>query len=326
MFPRFRLCTLLLCVVSVCALPLAGQKAAPAKPAAPAKASTPAKTAYDKTTLEAYIRHLYSWGKEVKLDIGDPKPSAIAGLNEITVRASAANGASLEQTYFVSKDGKKIIQGVVYDVNDNPFRSDLNKLGQLSGPSLGTPGAPVVLVVFTDYQCPYCREEAKMLREKLIATYPKEVRLYLKEFPLEQLHPWAKAAAMAGRCFFQQSPEAFWQYHDWIFDQQPQITPENLRGKILDFAQGKPVDTLQLTRCIDDNMMAAEVGMSMGLAKTMGVNGTPTLFVNGRRLPSQVSWEQLKLIIDNEIEYQKTAKNAGDAACCEVTLPSPLGK
>jgi hypothetical protein len=73
-------------------------------------------------------------------------------------------------------------------------------------------------------------------------------------------------------------------------------------------------------------MMEAEVSMSAGLAKTLGVNGTPTMFVNGRRLPSQVTWDQLKLIIDNEIEYQKTAKNAGDAACCEVKLPSPLGK
>lgn len=312
--PRWRLFLLALAVSCV---PATGQKAAPPKSAA--------KTAFDKPTLEAYIRHLFAWGNEVKLEIGDPKPSGVTGLSEIRVRASSG-AASIEQLYLVPKDGKKIIQGVVYDIADNPFRSELSKLGAVTGPSLGTPGAPVVLVVFTDYQCPYCREEAKMLRENLIKTFPKEVRLYLKELPLEQIHPWAKAAAMAGRCVFQQGQEVFWQFHDWIFDQQAQITPENLRNKVMDFAQGKPIDTLQLGRCLDTRMMEAEVNMSVALAKTLGVNATPTLFINGRRMASQATWEQLRAIIANEIQYQKTAKNAGDTACCEVSLPSPLAK
>lgn len=313
---------LVLLALAVSCVPVAAQKA----PAPKAAASKPAaKTAFDKATLEAYVRHLFAWGNEVTLEIGNPTPSAVAGLSEITVKASA-RGASVEQRYLVTKDGKKIIQGVVYDINDNPFRSELTKLGSLSGPSLGTPGAPVVLVLFTDYQCPYCREEAKMLRENLIKTYPKDVRLYLKEFPLEQIHNWAKAAAMAGRCFYSQSADAFWQYHDWIFEQQPQITPENLRPKVMDFAQSRNVDMLQLTRCLDTRMMEAEVSMSVELAKTLGLNGTPSLFINGRRIGSQATWDQLRGIIDNEIAYQKTAKNAGDAACCEVALPSPLAR
>jgi len=311
----------LLLALAVSCVPAAGQRAAPAKPA-----SKPvAKTAFDKPTLETYVRHLFAWGEDVKLEIGEPTPSTVAGLSEVRVRASAG-AASIEQLYFVSKDGRKIIQGVAYDIADHPFRSELNKLGQVTGPSLGTPGAPVVLVLFTDYQCPYCREEAKMLRENLIKTYPKEVRLYLKEFPLEQLHPWAKAGAMAGRCILQQGEEAYWKFHDWIFDQQPQITPENLRGKVMDFAQSRQIDVLQLGRCLDTGVMEAEVNMSVELARTLGLNGTPSLFINGRRVAPQVTWEQLRGIIANEIQYQKTAKNAGDTACCEVKLPSPLAK
>jgi protein-disulfide isomerase len=156
----------------------------------PAKASP--KTAFDKATLEAYVRHLYAWGKEVKVEIGAARPSAVEGLSEVPVRASA-EGASVEQVFLVSKDGKKIIQGTVYDVTDNPFRADLNKLTGLSGASLGTPGAPVVLVLFTDYQCPYCRVEAQMLRKNLLATYPNEVRLYLQEFPARADPPGVQA-------------------------------------------------------------------------------------------------------------------------------------
>ena len=165
-----------------------------------------------------------------------------------------------------------------------------------------------------------------MLRENLIKTYPKEVRLYLKEFPLEQLHPWAKAGAMAGRCVLQQGEEAYWKFHDWVFDQQPQITPENLLNKVMDFAQPRQIDVLQLGRCLDTGMMEAEVNMSVELAMTLGLNGTPSLFINGRRVAPQATWEQLRGIIASEIQYQKTAKNAGDAACCEVSLPSPLAK
>ncbi len=310
---RWCLCLLLL---TLAGMPAACQKPAPSKPAA-------AKSAFDKATLEAYVRHLYAWGGEVKVEIGAPKPSPVAGLSEVIVKASA-EGASVEQPFLVSKDGKSIIQGTVYDITDNPFRADLDKLTSLNGPSLGTPGAPVVLVLFTDYQCPYCRVEAQMLRKNLLATYPKEVRLYLQEFPLEQIHPWAKAAAMAGRCFLQQGEASYWDYHDWVFAQAPQITPENLKEKVIAFAQSKGVDALQMNRCLDSNVMEGEIAMSVALARSLNLNATPTLFINGRRIAAQLSWDQMREIIDSEIVYQKTANNAGDKDCCSVSLPSPL--
>ena len=84
----------------------------------------------------------------------------------------------------------------------------------------------MVLVVFSDFECPNCKEEAKTLRERLPAAYPKDVRLYFKDFPLEQIHPWAKAAAMAGQCVFRENPAGFWQFHDWIYEHQAEITPD----------------------------------------------------------------------------------------------------
>lgn len=314
--PIGKLVVLILIVFCFVCLPMAGQRAS-----APPK-TTPA---FNRPAFETYMRHLFVWGSDVTVKIGDPKPSQVPGLREVSVQASA-QGASLEQRFLISSDGSKIIQGAVYDLGDNPFRPELSKLSMESLPSLGTPGAPVVLVLFTDFQCPYCREEAKMLRQNLLSRYPKEVRLYFKDFPLEPIHPWAKQAAMAGRCVFRQSPVAFWTYHDWVFDQQEQITAENLRSKIMDFARGKEIEPLQLGRCLEMKETETEVDKSIAEGKALQVNSTPTLFVNGRRLPGQVSWEQLRPIIDNELEYQKTAQNAGDQACCEVKLPSPLSK
>ena len=90
----------------------------------------------------------------------------------------------------------------------------------------------MVLVLFSDFQCPYCKEEAKMLRANLLSAYPKQVRLYFKDLPLEQIHPWAKPAAIAGRCVFKQNPTAFWDFHDWIFEQPGEITKDNFSEKV----------------------------------------------------------------------------------------------
>jgi protein-disulfide isomerase len=294
-------------------------------PALCQQAAAPGRPGFDKPAIEVYLRHLYSWGPEIKLDVGEPKPSAVNGLNEVTLRASAG-AQTLDQVLLVSPDGKKIITGVVYDIGQNPFQAELSKLTSVSGPSLGTPGAPVVVVLFTDFQCPYCREQAKMIRANLVAGYPKQVRLYLKDFPLEQIHAWARAAAIAGRCVYRQNPDTFWEFHDWIFEQQDQITAQNLNSKLMEFAQGKQLELLGLGRCVDDKETESEVDSSIKLAQSLRVDATPTFFINGRRVPSQISWPQLKRIIDNELEYQKTANNAGDRPCCEVTLPSPLAK
>jgi protein-disulfide isomerase len=281
------------------------------------------KSAFDRPTLEAYVRHVFVWGPQIKVEIGDPKPAPVPGFSEVQVHASAGN-ASADETLYVSKDGQKILRGNFFDVNQNPFKPQLDKLHTDLQPSMGTPGAPVVVVLFSDFECPYCKEEAKALRSNLLATYPKEVRLYFKDMPLEQIHPWAMAAAIAGRCVFKQNPAAFWDYHDWIYEAQTDVTADNLKSKIMEFVKGREIDPLQLERCMDTKATLPEIEKSIAEAKAVGVAGTPTLFVNGRLLTGQpASWANLRQVIDYEIEYQKTAKNAGEDCGCEVKLPGP---
>lgn len=281
------------------------------------------KSAFDKPTLETYVRHLFVWGPSIKVTLGDPKPSPLAGFDEILVHASAGE-ASADETLYVSKDGQKIVRGTYFEIDKNPFKPQLDKLHTELQPSFGTPGAPVVIVLFSDFECPYCKEEAKSLRSNLTSTYPKEVRLYFKDMPLAQIHPWALPAAIAGRCIFKQNPAAFWDYHDWIYEAQTDITADNLKSKILEYVKGKEIDGLQLERCMDAKTTQPEIDKSIAEAKALGVTGTPTLFVNGRQLVGQAAaWANLRPVIDYEIEYQKTAKNAGEDCGCEVKLPAP---
>jgi protein-disulfide isomerase len=287
-------------------------------------AQTPAKkSALDKATLEAYIRHLYVMDARVVVKISDAKPSDVPGFMDVDV--DVAMGPKSQQfKLLISKDGSRILQANVYNVNDNPFKPDLDKLKTTGAPNFGTAGAPVVLVEFSDFECPYCKNEAQELRKNLLASFPTQVRLYFKTFPLEELHPWAKAAAIASRCVFNQNPTAFWDYHDWVFEHQAEITPENLKDKVLEWAKGvKNLDSLQLGQCMDTKATEAEVNQDQAEGKDLGVNGTPTLFVNGRRIAQTIEWANLKQIIDFEIEYQKTAKNAGEDCGCDLKLTLP---
>jgi protein-disulfide isomerase len=326
MLPPLRKILLPLCAIGLGGFLIAQSRPPAKKSAAAPKAAPPARSAFNKSVLEAYVRHLFVWNPQIKVEISDPKPAKqLPGFDEIVVKGTFG-AASQEETFLVSKDGRRIMKAAVFDITQNPFKPELEKLKTEFQPSFGTPGATVVLVLFTDFECPFCKTEAKMLRDNLLSAFPKQVRVYFKDFPIEQLHPWAKIASIAGRCVFRQNPAAFWQYHDWIYEHQSEITPENFKSKVLDFARGreKDIDALQLERCMDTRATEAEVDKNEAEGRALKVTSTPTMFVNGRRLVGQIDWSNLRQIIDYEIEYQKTAKNAGEDCGCEVKLPSPL--
>jgi protein-disulfide isomerase len=283
------------------------------------------KSALDKATFEAYVRHLLAVIPEVQTKVDDPRPTTVPNLQQIDVHFTY-NGRSQDETFYVTKDGKTILRGFMYDVAQNPFKADLDKLKTDLSPSFGSAGAPVVLVVFSDFQCPNCKAEAETLRQNLVAAFPTQVRTYFKDFPIEQLHPWAKTAAIAGRCVFRESPTAFWKYHDWMYEHQGEVTVENLKSKVLEFATGaQDLDGMQLGRCIDTKATEAEVDASVAEAHALRIDATPTMFLNGRRLIGNYPWPNLEQLINGELNYQKTAQNAGEK-CCEIKIPSPLNK
>jgi protein-disulfide isomerase len=283
------------------------------------------KSAFDKATLEAYVRHMFVMDKQITVKVSDPIPSQFPGYQEVTVSASAGQRHQ-DFPFLVSQDGSKIVQGnfTFFDINQNPFKPDLDKLKTDGAPSMGTQGAPVVIVEFSDFECPYCKNEASVLRKNLLSAYPKEVHLYFKQFPLESLHPWARTAALASRCVYRQSADAFWTYHDWIFDKQGDITPENVKDKIQEWAKStKGVDASQLGSCLDSKSTDLEVTKDIADGRALMVDSTPTMFINGRRVAASLDWPTLRSIIDYEIEYQKTAKNAGEDCGCTVKLDIP---
>jgi len=283
------------------------------------------KSNLDKPAVEAYVRHLLAVIPEVQIKVDDPKPSRISDLQQLDVHFIYGQ-QSQDETFYITRDGHKIVRGFIYDLAQNPFKEDLEKLKTDLSPSFGSPGAPVVVVVFSDFQCPNCKEEAKTLRQNLQVSFPKEVRVYFKDFPMEQIHNWAKPAAMAGQCVFRQNPQAFWQYHDWIYEHQGEVTADNLKAKVMEFAQtAKDLDQMALGRCMDTKATEADVDSEIAQGRSLKIDATPTIFVNGRRLIGAYPWKNLQQLIAGELNYQKSAQNAGEK-CCEVKIPNPLNK
>ena len=286
-----------------------------------AKAAAPT-NALDKGDLEFYVRHLFVWGPQINVEVGDYKESEVPGMLVVDVTGSF-DKSSQKRTFYVSKDGQHVLQGTSYKIDDNPFRAALDKVDNTGAPAFGTEGASVMITAFSDFQCPYCAKEAKLLRSQLKDEYADKVRVYFRDFPLTQMHPWALTAAIGGQCIQSQSPEAFWTYHDWIFENQKTFTPENLVAKVVEFMTDKGVDAAKLKSCIDSRDTLKVVEMSLDEGRAAGVTSTPTVFVNGRKVSAGMQWPQLKSVIDFELEYQKVTHNSGDDCGCAMDITMP---
>ncbi len=193
---------------------------------APETPSTPAPK-IDKQKLETYIRYAEGYSPEVKMAIDDPVPSAFPGYFRVLVHLSAGTH-KLDRVYYVTPDGVQFINGSIWKLNESPFLDTLEHL-PTDGPSFGPSNAKVTVVVFSDFECPYCRELAKTVRDNIPQKYPNDVRVVFKDFPIDSIHKWARAAAEAAHCLASQKPEAFWAFHDWVFEHQQEVNETNLR-------------------------------------------------------------------------------------------------
>lgn len=280
------------------------------------------KSALDKATLEEYLRNIELYVPQVTAKVDDAKPSAdLPGFFDVWVHWSA-NGQTRDELVYVSQNGHQVIRGDAYDINKNPFSSNLSKIKTDAQPAFGPEKAPVTMIVFSDFQCPICKEEAQVLRQQVAKSFPDKVRVYFKDFPLDAIHNWAHTAAIAGRCVYKQKPDLFWDYFDWTYDNQQAIGADNFSSKVQAFASEKGLDGMQLGRCIDNKTTEADVTRELEEGRALRVEATPTIFLNGRKLEGGVPWQNLEAIINIELDHQAKAATAGDKdKCCEVTLP-----
>ena len=295
-----------------------------------------AQSALDKAALESYLRYSELWIPQVTVKIDDPKPSgAIHDFMDVTVHLMY-NGATKDELYYVSKDGRNIVKGTAYDITKSPFQANMDALKPDARPAFGAAAnAPVNLMVFGDFQCPVCQKEEQDLRKNIPAAFGDKVRVYFYDFPLTSIHPWAMKGSIAGRCMYQNGEKAFWDYHDWVYQKQNEITLENLNAKVGEFAKANGMDAEKLNACMENKSIAAEVEKSMALGHDLQVSATPTLFINGRKLEGALQWEVLSQLLQLELDHKaaepKTTASLAkapkdDGKCCVVDIPTVKAK
>jgi protein-disulfide isomerase len=260
------------------------------------------KGALDKATLETYLRHVELFRGDVMFKIDDAQPSKyLPGYSEVLVHV-IFNTAEKDELFYVSSDGQTIVRGDVFNLGKSPFQTNLDKLTLADQPSFGPADAPVTIVEFGDFECPDCKLEAPILRNDLTKTFAGKVRVFFKNYPLESVHPWARAAAIGGRCVYRQGEPAFWKFYDWIYDQQEQITGDNLNSKVLAWAGENGLDAVKLGQCLETKATEPEVNRSIAEGRALGIGGTPTMFINGRKIGG-LMWPDLQLVINKELEF-----------------------
>ena len=268
-------------VVPAAALAQGSSTSANSPSAATAKPSASASQTPLQKTIEAYVRNLYAFGPDVEVTVSDPKDAGMAGLLETNVSVKVA-GNNEDAKFYVSKDGKYLVRGEVSDLSKDPLAANRAMMDLKDAPSTGDAKSAVTLVEFSDFECPVCRSLHDIMRG-MTQKYP-QVRVVFKDYPIEVLHPWARTAAIAGRCAYNQDPAAFWKMYDLIYDNQDIISASNAWMKMTEYAGQIGLNADTFRSCIASPEAGAAVDASRANGQKLDVNSTPTIFVNGRKM------------------------------------------
>lgn len=163
----------------------------------------------------------------------------------------------------------------------------------------GDTAAPVTIVEFSDFQCPYCRREEAVLKA-VLQKYQGKVRLAYRDFPLEEIHPQAEGAAEAARCAGEQGK--FWEYHDSLFTDPPKLTNDGLIAQ----AESLGLNRQQFATCLSSGKFKPEVAADKSAGARAGVTGTPGFFINGIFLEGAEPAEAFEKVIDTELASRPT--------------------
>src|SRR6266481_1411738 len=174
----------------------------------------------------------------------------------------------------------------------------------------GNPKAPVMIVEFSDYQCPYCHSVEPTVKE-VLAKYGDKVSFSYRDFPLTAIHSQAMIAAEASRCALEQGK--FWEYHDQLF------TASKLeKDDLIEYARNLKLDDKQFESCLTSEKYKVDIDKDTEAGRKSGVNGTPGFFINGVFLSGAQGQDAFTRVIDDEIGRKSTRPTSASISITPV--------
>ena len=263
----------------------------------PAAKSPTAGNLPSEETVKAFMHQMFGYDPAVSWEVVAIKPSALPGVAEVDLVLKNPQGQQNPKLY-VAADGQHALIGDIIPFGADPFAAARKTLDKgLNGPAKGPADAPVTIVEFSDLQCPHCKE-AQPTIDKLMAE-EKNARLVFQNFPL-QSHEWAAKAAAYADCIGRNSSEAFWKFVQSVYDAQTDILTTNADEKLTALADKSGVKGSDIATCAAKPETVSRVEHSVVLGKSVDVTGTPTLFINGRKVGnvSGLPYEVLKQLVE----------------------------
>ncbi|HUB30682.1 MAG TPA: thioredoxin domain-containing protein [Terracidiphilus sp.] len=254
--------------------------------------------------IEVLVRSHFNVPEDYNVTLGTRKPSQVPGYETLPITFSrGAKSSSFD--FLISSDGKTLARLETFDLTKDPaFQIDLQ-----GRPVRGNPAAKVTVVNFDDLECPYCAMMHQTLFPSTFEHYKDKVRFVYKDYPLMERHPWAMHAAVDANCLAAQNDQVYWTYVDYLHSHGQEVTGED-RDVKKSFANldriarqegtlGKLDDT-KLDACIA-KQDESQVRASMKEGDALGIDSTPSLFVNGERVVGAIPEDQVWMVIDRAL-------------------------
>jgi protein-disulfide isomerase len=255
-------------------------------------------------SIEVMVRSQFNVPQDYNVSVGERKPSKITGYDTLPVTLSRGP-KSTNVDFLISTDGKTLARLETFDLT-----KDLSSSIDIAGrPVRGNPNAKVTVVSFDDLECPYCARMHTSLFPSTLEHYKDAVRFVYKDDPLVEIHPWAMHAAVNANCIAEQNGEVYWRYVDYIHSHGQDVSGADRNAtksfETLDRIakeQGTlgKLDESKLNACIA-KQDETQVRASSKLAESLGIDGTPALFIDGERINGAVPEAQLWLVIDRAL-------------------------
>jgi protein-disulfide isomerase len=260
-------------------------------------------TSPTKETVQDFLHAFWGYDTSREWQVQAILPTPAAGVSHVLVLVKATNAGPKDQiaqlSFFTMPDGKYLIADQLLPFGSKPFATYREILQEgATGPSQGGSSKALELVEFSDFQCPHCKD-AQPIVAKLLADYPTAHFVY-QDFPLSQIHPEAFKASAHGYCVAKAGGnEAFFKFADALFTAQVGLTPDMADGTLKEAETKAGQDPTKIAACAATPATKSAVDASRALGEKVGVNQTPTIFVNGRGLPlTGIPYDMLQKIIE----------------------------
>ncbi len=276
-------------------------------PPASVLSPSPSPLADFANAIERQVRAHYSLPPDVKVIVGSLRSSEFPNYDALTV-AFVSPGKKQDLEFLLSRDRKTLVRITKFDLTSDPYAEIMKKIDVSGRPTRGNKDAKVTVVNYDDFECPFCSGMHATLFPGLLKEYGDRVLFIYKDYPLEEIHPWAVHAAVNANCLSAQNGDAYWDYADTLHGNQDAIKAKGRDGwnaelDRLASAQGQRhnLDVPKLQACVKAQDEKA-VRASMREAETVGVEATPTMFVNGQKLDGAVPADEVRLALDRALK------------------------